>query len=637
MAENQEKAGSSLGYAFYDWLRRHPIPFIVIFLVIGSFYGLLWLLTHRIQDEAVSFIRESLKCDLRARRIAVTPGLRIELEDVRITSPASTLKLPDLTVDNVLLAADVPSLIAGKVKLREVVLDNPTLTIYEEPDGSYNISYWLDRAAACEVSDSIDSFPARIAVNKGRVLMEPPPGVAWTEALELAAADGVMGLTPDLEIGAELDLASFGSRVSLKGTLAPCVEDGFHFKGQSENFDFTTLGDIVKDMFFRRRREELEFPGGVGRLSFVVEGSYDQPIVSGDVSTRDADAKFSLVGRTMSITDIRAGAGTERLTGSGKVDFSDEAIPYNFSFVLTDLSMQRLFRGALGFKYAPEGMISGYAKVSGNLTGGRPEVDSGNITIEHVKLKAPAPALGGAGRIKGAIVEIPVESIKARLRTQKDRLRLSGIQIKAERWTASGWAEVGGWLPAGGFSSSNDYSMGLSIHAADASYLASYFPSLRNNISGMLDSEIKLYGSFGDAGITGGEGSIKIRSGYVTNPYGGGRVNYSHQTLDFDIAEVNLEFSRHNLRVAGAEVSGNGFDVTANGSVGYDGKLQIVARGRLAPERAREFAGLEQYIPDSDTSSMSSYDARCDITGSIREPRATWHRPKVTRWQNYLW
>ena len=612
------------------WLAGHPLVLIVPALVLVTAYSTLWVMTSRIRSQSVSYLAGALKSEIVVKNIKVTPDLRIILEEVVSTSLDSGLKLPDLKVKKALLAADVPSLLAGRVKLREVFLQGAELTVYQEPDGTYNIARWLSRAAECDPATVLKSFPGRINLRGSRVVMEPPPGASWHETRELAALDGVLGLTKDGKIGADLTATILDSPVTIKGGMDACNPDSLKVKGLSDSFNFSALRTAVNELTAEESPARL--PGGAGRLSFGMEGDIFSPYLVGKVSLKDFDAAFTYSDGILRISDFSAGLGPENFSGSGSVDFNAEGAPFNFTLLAGGVDLRRSLRRLGDFGYLPEGTLSGSIRMSGLFSSGKTIVDSGSIKIKDGSIELPDPGFSPQAPAESRPVSIPFSELSATLSSSNGKLRLSDIALAADNWSAGGTVSLGDAVLSGSGLEGLPFSADLKVESGDLPALVSYFPSLSGKIAGALIAQIRIAGTIGGAGGLEGGGRVNILKGFVVNPYSSAIEN-SFKTLDFDRADVVFSFSPDSLSITEADITGDGMDLEAAGTVGRGGVLDLRVKATLSPERARDFSGLADFVAGKDMFTLSTYTARGGIAGDLRTPVVSWREPSVTRWE----
>lgn len=610
-------------------IRPHAPIILTALAVVAVFYAVLLVSAFRIRSTAVSYLKQAVGGEVAVGRVNVTPTLRIVIRDVKISSPESRLKIPDFTVGKLTIAADIPSLLRGAVKLREVRLDGVVVTIYKEPDGPYNLSRWIGRMSDCDAASVRAAMPDRVTVRGARVMMEPPPGADWVDTLEIARLDGAAGRTPENNIGVDLTATVFDSPVKIEGGMTPCSPEDFLFTGKSDEFNFSGLRDTVEQVFFESRRP-FKLPGGTGRLSIGLAGAVDSPSVQGSVSLRDFDGSFSLSNRTLSLTNFRAGTSAEKISGTGTVDILKAELPFSVTIYMEALNLQRILRDVTGFEYAPRGLLSGYAKLTGQLSDFKAEWSNGNITITDGVLILPDPGLGRSKA--GERVEIPITSLTAQLATINGRLGLLNVSIVSDTFKARGSGALGGIHGLDFFAPGATYELDLNFSVDSAAGAAAFFPSLHGLVGGELEGSISLRGAFKRAGDLSGGGVIRLRKGFISNPLSGS-YGVPYETVDFELAEAKYEIGRDSMRIVSSSVSGNGLFIDAAGEIAYDGTLNISGGAELSADWASRFAGIGQYINVVDLNSMTMYRAKFTLRGPMRSPEQKWEQPQVTRWK----
>ncbi|MFA6450578.1 MAG: hypothetical protein WCX65_13985, partial [bacterium] len=364
----------------WQWTRQHPALALTVAGIILVLYMTILVSTIRVRHSVADYLVEATGGDLHYKKIKVSPTLKIVLEEVSLKARNSALDLPDMTAKRVLARADLISMLGGRMKIIEVSLDQPVVSIYKGPDGSYNLSRWINRLGVCENKNAGAAVPNRVYLREGRIMMEPPPGASWFRAIEIARIDGYFGRTPENNVGVRFRADAFQSSINISGGFVPCVPNDFKFDGVSDDFNFSEFRDFIAKLFEKSIPTD-HIPGGTGHLQFSVEGSYDAPVINGQVSLRDFDATFSAAQQTLRLTDIRAGIGTEKITGEGMLDFSKQLIPFKFDVSLKNIKLERLLRKSFGFRTVPEGSLSGHVKMRGQLKDFRVRCDSGDISI----------------------------------------------------------------------------------------------------------------------------------------------------------------------------------------------------------------------------------------------------------------
>jgi len=615
----------------FKFIKKHWLVFACLFFAVCLCYGFLVFSIIKIKKSVVAHLEKTISCRIKVEKIDVTPGLRFQLQGVVLTDIESELKMPFMKLESIVIAADIPSLIKGDIKLTEITLSGPSITIYQEPDGKYNISNWLSGSIDCAPDSFLDNLPYRVNVKDAVVNIEPPAGASWYDTFRAGVFSGYLGRTQDNNIGIHFDLYSFGSSVEIKGGMVPCDREGFQLTAYSPEFDFSNLREKLGELLIDRNASE-SLPGGTGVMHVSMEGNVTEPYVSGSVSLRNFDATFSYNDLKLIVTEVRAGMGTERIKGSGSVDFSEGSYPFEMSFVLEDIDVQRVFRNIAGFSYAPDGLLSGYANMSGTLKNFSSSWDRGNFRITDGAIKFPSLDLRYKRKKRFGSVSIPFESLSARIATRDNRLNIIDIKMKSRYFDLKGAGSLSGFNGFELFDPGVSYSFDLDMKAFSAAELFSYFPSLKGRIGGELSSKLRLWGEINRAGYFGGNGTIKLKDGFYTNPYSG-NGGLPLQIVYFDVSDYEIELGTESLHIKKSNMTGNGIDMQITGDITYDGMMNINGIARLSSEWASQFYGLLGYVSAGDIYSLTNYKSDFSVRGTIWEPVHKWEKPKVTRWR----
>jgi len=610
------------------WAKLHPMPVIAALSVFVFFYAALLISTMRIRHGVADYLKEATGGDFEYKGIHVTPTFRIVLEEAQLTAKNSVLSLPDFTAKRVVVGADVLSLLGGRMRLIEIKLDEPVVRIYKGPDGRYNMSRWIGKAGVCDAKSVGPAVPNRVTVREGRVLMEPPPGATWFEAIEVARVDGFFGRTPENNIGVKFRANIFQSDVNISGGLVPCDPDDFEFSGFSENFSFSGLREFAEKVFDESVVTD-RMPGGTGSLRFSLGGSYDNPVFQGDVSLRDFDTSFSIGGNMLRLSNFRAGIGDEKLSGSGMFDFSKQDIPFKLTLAMKNMNVERLFRKEFGFRNAPEGSLSGNARLRGRLKDFQVEWEDGEITISDGILKIPPP---GAGEKSANPVVIPFKTLSSKLAGSEGSLSFINISLDSDVVKAAGSATIGGISGFEIFSPGVSYALRLDFSAEDAASFAELFPSLHDRLGGSMEGNIGIEGTYKRVRDFKGDGRITIKKGFVGNPYTDQGTSLP-ENIEFELAKAEFSLGDDALRLSNATISGNGIFIEIHGDIGYDGDLNLAGKAQLTFDWGARFYGLVQYMRAGELDQGTLYEAGFTVTGNVRSPEQFWQEPSTVQWQ----
>ncbi len=615
----------------WEWMKRNPAPIIGVLSALTVFYSILLVSVLKVRGRAAEYVRSSIQGDVTIDEIRVSPGLRIELIGVSAVSKDSSLSIPDISIKKAELAADIPSLLLGRVVLREVSIDSPEITIYRDEKGAYNAGAWLKALEECDRAAFKSSFPARVSVRGAVVKMEPPPGAAWFEPLRLAGMNGVMLKTTDGMLALDMKADVIGSPSFLSGIFTPCSKEiGMDVSYSSDAFNFSNLRDTLENSLFEGPGA-AKLPGGSGKLVLAARGFPTQPQLEGKASLKDFDMSFSYTKGIMRVTELKAGVGVERATASGTIDFNSSDMPFIMSVSIENMRLQRLLRDMSGFIYSPAGLLNGEAMISGGLKNFSLNIESGKAHVTDGTLKLPSPDLFSTDERRTRPTSIPFKSLTADIGGGRGELRLKNILIEANDFSATGEAAIGGFSFGSLFTPGAPWSLKVSAKIPDSEKFAAFFPSFRSRISGSAILELNARGSFNRAGAASGSGSLSIRNGSFSNPYAG-RRGVPYQTVDFDSFQSSFELTDNFVKVKSASLTGNGISVDVSGTIGLNGMLNLAGFARMAPESARNFVGIAPFVFIEDFGSLATFSSGFTVKGELWNPQHVWQRPAATRW-----
>jgi hypothetical protein len=615
----------------WEWMKRNPAPIIGVLSALTVFYSILLVSVLKVRGRAAEYARSSIQGDVKIEDIRVSPGLRIELIGVSAVSKDSSLSIPDIFIKKAELAADIPSLLLGRVLLREISIDSPEITVYRDEKGGYNVGAWLKALEVCDRAAFKSSFPARVSIRDAVIKLEPPPGASWFEPLRLAGMDGVVLKTTDNMLALNMKADVMGSPSALSGVFSPCSSEiGMDISYSSDAFNFSNLRDTLESSLFEGEGA-AKLPGGSGKFVVSARGFPTRPQIEGKASLKDFDMSFSYTKGIMRVTELKAGVGVERATASGTIDFNSPDMPFIMSVSIENVRLQRLLRDMSGFMYSPAGLLNGEAMISGGLKKFSLNIESGKAHVTDGTLKLPSPDLFSTDDRRTRPTSIPFKSLTADIAGGRGELRLKNISIEANDFTATGEASIGGFSFDGLFTPGAPWMLNVSAKVPDAEKFAAFFPSFRSRVSGSAELQLSARGSFNRSGDASGSGSLAIRNGSFSNPYAG-RRGVPYQTVNFDLFQSSFELSGNILRVKNASLTGNGISVDVSGTIGLDGRLNLAGFARMAPESARDFVGIAPFVFIEDFGSLAMFSSGFTVKGELWKPEHSWQRPTATRW-----
>lgn len=606
------------------WAKAHPVPVAIVLGVIVILYGTFMVAALRIRHRVADYLIESTGGELQYKKIRVTPSLQIELDDVTLKAKDSPLSLPDLKARKVVARADLGTFLGGKVKVVEVGIDSPEVSIYKGPDGTFNLSKWFGKMSVCTDTGAGAAVPNRVTIHKGRIMLEPLPGSSRVDATEIARVDGYLGRTVENNVAFKARAVVFKSSVVIEGGLIPCSAEGFKVSANTDNFDFSALRDLVESVSAGNIPTK-RMPTGSGALNMTAEGTFDNPTLKGRASLRDFDTEFWFAEGVLHISDLHAGIGGERLSGSGLFDFSKPDIPFKLDIEMKKLRTERIFRKVFGFRTAPEGDLSGHVYLRGSLGTNTLRWDNGEITVEDGVVKIP-PVGGSSG---SSLIAVPFNKLTARLNGSGDRLNFINIVIESDIFTANGSASIGAGSGSALIAPDSPYSLSLKFDVEEAEAAAELIPSLHERVGGRLTGSIDISGVFKQKSGFSGAGTLSLRDGFIANPYAE-EYGSLGESIQLDAADAQFTLSSDAVEIKNVSLAGNGIYITARGSVAYDGPMSLLGKAQLSPEWAVKFSGLSRYIDNEAPIGAEMFEAGFSVRGTFQSPEQAWMRPTVT-------
>lgn len=607
------------------------IIFLIFIVLIGSAYWYAMSSINKLEKSVLSYISESIDAEITVENTSITRTFRIILDGVKGRSRGSKISISDMEAKNLVIAADIPSLLKGKLSIKEIFLNGLKIRIYS--DGTqYNFEQWLNGATQCDHDSFMKKFPKRINVKSGTIVLEPVPGSNMTGSITVAEFDGSMGMTQDGALGTIGTMKVMNSVMELKGGLKPCSDEDVDFRASAPVFNFGGLKTTLIDAGIGQFESEQIIPVGTGRLNLRVSGPVSDMYLQGDVSTRDFDARFSLIGNTLQISDFKAGLAGEKFSGKGKAKLDAEGIPFEFFMELEGIRLSGMLGKRISQDFMPEGTLSGMIEIKGRLSSGEYTVEKGSVLIEDGMIKIPVPETSFAlGSGKG-IANIPFKKIEGRLSADEERLSISAVEIEGEGWSATGSVSINSIMPSTFLDEGRSYSLMLDIRAEDSRVLLDKIPGIEGKAGGVLSGSISLKGVVGSRSDIRGNGKISLRDGFMYNPYATTML-IGEQLIDFDFSEVVFDVYQQMIDLTSIDISGDGLDVSGSGNVSFDGALNIDAQARMSSERLKDFPGMNVFPVRNGFSDLVTYNAKCEIYGTLMNPVSRWSKPSITRWE----
>lgn len=616
----------------------HPVNYVVILaaaavvaVICAAVYFSVMFTVRKMEAKVVDSLSESLDAEIKAKSVNINSAFRIVLDGISAKSRKSPVAVPDVEVERIVIAADVPSLLRGRLNIKEVSLNGVALRIYS--DGSVaNYENWVSAVTGCDHKSFLRKFPRRINIKNGKISVEPFPGSDMVESFTAATFDGSAGMTSDGALGLTGKATASGSVLDISGGFKPCSEEDVDFRASSPVFDFGGLKYLLKKVGVRKSDTLKIIPAGSGKLNLRIGGPISEMYVEGSVSTRSFDSGFILSQNILTIRDFVAGMAGEKISGKGKIRLDEKGMPYEFFMELEGIRLGGMIGKRLATEYVPEGSVSGSIDFTGFMNSSDIEVTRGHIAVDNGKLMFPVPETGFNSAGGKRISIISFNRVEGALSSADGVLTLSDMKIDGVGWSGEGSLSINSILPSTFIKDGRGYSISLKIESENSRDVFDLVPGFEGKLGGALSGKIDLKGVVGSRDEYRGSGSVSIRNGFMRNPYES-MMMYGTQYIDFDYAMADFDIYGETFELKKFELTGEGLDVEGSGTVSFAGALNIDAKARLSPERSGDFPGMSVFPAGGAVSDLVTYSAKCEIYGTLMNPASKWSKPAITRWQ----
>ncbi len=221
--EQNRKPGASKGV----WGKRLGIAFaaVILLLLVAYFVG-----TSSAFVKAVILpkVGASLNAKITAEDVSLSPFSQVVLRKLRVETTGTE---PVLTAEEMRVRYALPEILGGNMKLDELTLSSPVITIVEEADGSSNLDPILESEAMAEPETPTPAEPSSLLV-KNLALKD------GTIRQIQKAKDGSISRTEFRGVNVAMD--QLGTGQSGKLTLAA----GFSMEPQSGVTNSILVGDL---------------------------------------------------------------------------------------------------------------------------------------------------------------------------------------------------------------------------------------------------------------------------------------------------------------------------------------------------------------------------------------------------------
>jgi hypothetical protein len=604
------------------------------------FYGLLWLLFARASARTGDFLEQTLGGKVQVQRVHVTRGFRVDLYGIKVYEPGQKH-----TADQALIEAqrisvwpEWTSLLTGRMKPRRIEVWAPRLHVRRLPDGRTSMDHWVKRATKTKTPGAARAFPALVEIHDGSIFVQLTAGPRQRHAfLLIEHINGRAGRAPKARVALDFKAAVFGSQFSVRGLMAPdAKQDIFSIKLHAPFFAYSELADLLRLSSSGALNSSGAITLGTGRLDAEITGALQAPRVSGAAALRDFDADFVFENNLLSLSNIKAGAGANKVTGSATLDCTDPNLPFLLELDIRALDLAAMLNPAMGFQFAPQGMLGGVLRVNGALAADAPPKVSGRIDVRGGILHFPLLRVGPGPFPYGNVAALPFERLGADFTSTDDSIRIEKLHVAGAGYSMDGSAVLGA-APASlaGFNAPFTYSVDLAIAAPDLGLALSNVPAWQGLAAGALKGSLHLEGDLGRTGSAAGAARFTVSRGMIYNPYyiSGRPWAAPSPEAPFEQLTCHVRLENKVLFLSGS-LSDNGLDMSWDGRADTEtGALLITGTVDAATDAADRFQGLAPYVQPEPLSTFTNYKAAVRVSGSLHAPITTWSRPHATRWR----
>lgn len=591
------------------------------------FYCGLFLVFRGSGDKIKDFLSKSLGCEVQVESSKFLPSLVIEMRNIKIWAPGESSSkgdAPSFSVERAVLRPSFAKLLTGKVKLRRVRLINPAFEVHAARSGGLNTDAWIKHAYSCTLRDSLPSIPARVDIEGGSAVYKP--GKSGARDIRVDGISGTMGLARDGHVAVRAAGSFMGSPVELAGGMLPCSFENLSFKINSDSFDFSGAWKEAAALAGSPDASS-RISLGTGSLEILIGGAADSPTVTGQVSLKDVSASFSVSAPYLSLREIRAGIGDTGITGSGEIDFSTPDLRYNMEFNARGIDFARLLTPATGAKFAPDGVLRGSWRMTGNLAGTDKPAIRGDITVENGSLRIPVPQLGPEHAKTPDTLRLPFNLMSLHAEFDDGSVSFRNLSVSGKGYNITGDANIedaGGVLT--GFRQGFAYNLDLSVTSEKIEDMLGSAPGFDGLLTGKLNGKIRVRGDLRRAGSAQGSVILRASDGVLANPYA--PSNYPGE-VPFQQLDANVSIASLALKLKGSLLDA-GVDVDWGGFITPDGTISLTGQALIDLDKAAGVATIARNLATGAISRISRFKAGLRVTGTLQNPISEWSPPSIT-------
>lgn len=622
------------------WLWRMRWFAVAVAAAALVFYGVLWLLFARVSARTGDFLEQALGGRVQVQRVHVTRGFRVDLYGIQVfePGPAHAGDAPMIEAKRISVWPEWTALLTGRMKPRRIGVWSPRLHVRRLPGGRTSVDHWVKRATDSKTPGAARAFPALVEIHDGSILMQLTAGQRRRHAFLLVEhINGRAGRAPRAGVAVDFKAAVFGSEFSVRGLVAPDdKQDVFAIKVHAPFFAFSELADLLRLSSSGALNSDGAFTLGTGRLDAEITGALQSPRIRGAAALRDFDADFLFENMMLSLSNLRAGVGANKVTGSASLDCADPDLGFQLELDIQALDLAALLNPAMGFQFAPQGALSGMLRVQGALAADTPPRVSGRLDVRGGALHFPLLRVGPGPFPFGNVAALPFDRLGADFTSTADSMRIDNLHIAGNGYSMDGSAVLGA-APASlaGFEAPFTYSVDLAITSQDLGLAVSNVRAWEGLAAGSLKGSLHLEGDLAVVGSAAGSARFTVSRGMIYNPYyiPGRAWSAPSPEAAFEQLTCHVRLENKVLYLSGS-LSDNGLDMSWDGRANPEsGDLLITGKVDAATDAARRFQGLAPYVQPEPPDTFTNYTATVRVSGTLRAPLTTWARPRATRWR----
>ncbi len=578
---------------------------------VALFYVISLYFVVRMKTGAAEFIINAMPGKVSYRSIATTRDLRIIVHGFRLESSGT----PVLTASRVTIAADIPGMISGKFKMRDIKFSEPVIYAKKGIRDIWNFQDQLTALTSCGASD-IAALPARVQIDDGRIVSGDD-----RDGAELASAlKGTASLSRNGQYMLDLSARAALSPFSIKGTVTPCVENPLDIEIVSSPFDFSSFVNYLKRGAGGPHFKGPIPLGGTGVLSLSIDGNPDHPEIEGNMSTNRIDASFSLTRGVLHFYNIKTGFAAETISGSGEIDLARNGMPAQFDLSTTGFTLDKLTASA---RTAPSGTVTGNIILKGSLLTTGLQIAGGSLTFKNPVVKFHLPSISSSANSR-SVASLSLDSAALRITPSGDTTAFEITSIKGSGCTGAGKGSISP-IP---HTSSGEWNLTLFLNGCNLTRLLAGAGPFSEAVAGKASARVNVLATYGQSPALTATAAIDIRDGYLASPYSTPTsiqpsLYSKTDIIPFDKAHAEITIHNSSINIKTATATARWGTASATGAISTNGPIDLTATLALQPFAIPHFPSLSRFTGTAPSTPITAYST---ITGTISSPHVTWRR-----------